>query len=334
MKFLVTGGCGFIGSHAIDRLLARGDEVVAFDDLSTGRLSNLAHHEGHPRLEIVVDDICDASALESHAASCDAILHLAAAVGVRLIMERPVQTIVTNVRGTEVVLEAASHHRRPIFVASTSEVYGKLMDHDEIDLLREDGDWRLGPTTRRRWAYACSKALDEFLALAYVDEHRLPAVIGRFFNTVGPRQTGRYGMVLPKFARAAILGEPMAVHGDGRQSRCFTHVDDSVQAMLALVDSAIAGVREVIGGVFNIGSSSEVSMLELAERVKAAAGSPSLIELVPYDQVYGAGFEDMRRRTPDLARIHGAVGWQPQHGLESIITDVLEDQRRRIARGD
>lgn len=334
MKFLVTGGCGFIGSHAVDALLDRGDEVVVLDDLSTGRLANLAHHESHPRLEIVVDDVCHPSTVEPLATRCDAILHLAAAVGVRLVMERPVRTIVTNVRGTEVVLEAAAHHRRPIFVASTSEVYGKLMDHDEIDLLREDCDWRLGPTTRRRWAYACSKALDEFLALAHADEHGLPATVGRFFNTVGPRQTGRYGMVLPKFARAALLGEPIAVHGDGLQSRCFTHVADSVRAMLGLADAAVAGDRGVVGSVFNIGSSTEVSMLALAERVKIAAASASPIELVPYDSVYGEGFEDMRRRTPDLSRIHAAIGWSPQRNLDAIIADVLADQRARLTRGD
>lgn len=334
MKFLVTGGCGFIGSHAVDALLERGDEVVVLDDLSTGRLANLAHLEGHPRLEVVVDDVCSGSAVEPLVSRCDAILHLAAAVGVRLIMERPVRTIVTNVRGTEVVLESASHHRRPIFVASTSEVYGKLMDHDEVDLLREDGDWRLGPTTRRRWAYACSKALDEFLALAHADEHGLPAVIGRFFNTVGPRQTGRYGMVLPRFARAALIGETIPVHGDGSQSRCFTHVADSVRAMLGLVDAAVAGDRSVVGGVFNIGSDAEVSMLDLAERVRTAAESPSPIELVPYEAAYGTGFEDMRRRTPDLSRIRGAIGWAPQRDLAAIIRDVLADQRARLARGD
>ncbi|MGA1399875.1 MAG: GDP-mannose 4,6-dehydratase [Phycisphaerales bacterium] len=334
MKFLVTGGAGFIGSHAIDALLARGDEAVVLDDLSTGRLANLAHLERHDRLEIVVDDVCHPSVVEPLIARCDAVIHLAAAVGVRLVMEKPVRTIVTNVRGTEVVLDAASHHRRPTFVASTSEVYGKLMDHDEIDCLVEDGDWRLGPTSRRRWAYACSKALDEFLALAHFDERGLPVVIGRFFNTVGPRQTGRYGMVLPKFARAATLGEPIVVHGDGLQTRCFTHVADSVRAMLGLIDAAIERRPAVLGGVFNIGSTHEISMVDLAKRVVAAAGSGSPIEFVPYESVYGEGFEDMRRRTPDLARIRAAIGWSPQRDLDGILADALDDQRGRLARGD
>ena len=328
MRHLVTGGAGFIGSHAVDRLLDRGDEVVVLDDLSTGNPRNLAHRRSDPRLDVVLGDILDASTVDSLVARCDAVIHLAAAVGVRLIMEEPVRTIVTNVRGGEVVLAAAARHGRPTFLASTSEVYGKLMEGDGPDLLREEDDWRLGPTSRRRWAYACSKAIDEFLALAHHDADGLPVVIGRFFNTVGPRQSGRYGMVLPAFVRAALLGEPIRVHGDGGQTRCFTHVDDAVDAMLALL--AAPPCR---GRVFNIGSREEISMLDLAARVRAHTGSDAPIELLPYEVAYGRGFEDMRRRTPDLSRIAEAIGWRPRRTLDETIAAVVEWVRGEIAAG-
>lgn len=325
MRYLVTGGAGFIGSHAIDALLARGDEAIVLDDLSTGSAANLRHHRSDPRLELVVGDILDAAAVEPLVARCDAVIHLAAAVGVRLIMEEPVRTIVTNVRGGETVLAAASRHRRPTFLASTSEVYGKLMDRDGVDRLREEDDWRLGPTSRRRWAYACSKALDEFLALAFHEERGLPVAIGRFFNTVGPRQSGRYGMVLPRFADAAVRGLPLEVHGDGLQTRCFTHVGDAVAAMLALLDEPACR-----GKVFNIGSDSEISMIELARRVVACAGTDAPIRLLPYEAAYGRGFEDMRRRTPDLSRIREAVGWSARHGIDEIVAEVVEAARRGL----
>jgi len=319
MRFLVTGGAGFIGSHAADVLLARGDEVVAFDNLSTGRLDNIRHLADHPGFRFELGDVLDQDRLEPLVRDCDVVLHLAAAVGVRLIMENPVRTIVTNVQGTENVLLLANRHRRKVFVASTSEVYGKLMDDASVERLREDSDWRLGPTSKRRWAYACSKAMDEFLALAYFDEKRLPVVVARFFNTVGPRQTGRYGMVIPNLVRAALMRRPLRVHGDGTQTRCFTHVHDAVRAMLALVAEPSAE-----GQVFNIGSDEEISINDLARRIIAMTGSDSTLEHVPYEQVFGAGFEDMRRRTPDLSKIRAAVGYRPSLGIEDILRAIIE----------
>lgn len=319
MRFLVTGGAGFIGSHAADVLLGRGDEVVAFDNLSTGRLENIRHLADRPGFRFELGDVLDEDRLEPLVRACDVVLHLAAAVGVRLIMENPVRTIVTNVQGTENVLLLANRHRKKVFVASTSEVYGKLMDDASVERLREDSDWRLGPTSKRRWAYACSKAMDEFLALAYFDEKRLPVVVARFFNTVGPRQTGRYGMVIPNLVRAALMRRPLRVHGDGTQTRCFTHVHDAVRAMLALVAEPSAE-----GQVFNIGSDEEISINDLARRIIARTGSDSTIEHVPYEQVFGAGFEDMRRRTPDLSKIHAAVGYRPSLGIEDILRAIID----------
>jgi len=325
MKVLVTGGAGFIGSHLVDALRSRGDEVLVLDDLSTGQLENLATHEDDSGVEFIESSVLEHRVVEDAVARCDTVVHLAAAVGVKLIMEAPVSTIVTNVRGTELVLESASRHGRPTFVASTSEVYGKLMDHDEVERLEEECDWRLGPTSRRRWAYACSKALDEFLALAHHDEHGLPVVVGRFFNTVGPRQTGRYGMVVPRFVEAALRGEPLEVHGDGRQTRCFTHVSDAVEAAMGLI-----GCESAWGRVFNIGNDEEVSMLELANRVVAFVGSDSAILRVPYEDAYGPGFEDMRRRTPDLSRIRQAIGWSPSRDLDAILGDVADSIGARL----
>lgn len=330
MRVLITGGAGFIGSHLCEALLAEGHHVDILDNLSTGRIENVAPFRDSPRFTCTIDSVFNEPLVAEMIGRVDVVFHLAAAVGVKLIVQDPVHTIETNVHGTEVVLRHAAPEKQLVFIASTSEVYGKSTHVP----FREDADLVMGATTRHRWAYACSKALDEFLALAYWKQRQLPVIIVRFFNTVGPRQTGRYGMVLPRFARAALIGETIPVHGDGSQSRCFTHVADSVRAMLGLVDAAVAGDRSVVGGVFNIGSDAEVSMLDLAERVRTAAESPSPIELVPYEAAYGTGFEDMRRRTPDLSRIRGAIGWAPQRDLAAIIRDVLADQRARLARGD
>jgi len=324
MKVLVTGGAGFIGSHLAEALVQRGDSVVALDDLSTGRRENVAALESSGRFRFVEGSCLDPRNVDRLTGECDLIVHLAAAVGVRLIVERPVHTIETNVRATEIVLEAAARRGKPAVIASTSEVYGKS---SKVPFLEED-DISLGPTSRSRWAYACSKALDEWLALAYVAERSAEVVIVRFFNTVGPRQTGRYGMVLPNFARQALLGEPITVYGDGSQSRCFGHVKDAVEALLRLVETPSAR-----GRVFNVGNDEEVTILELAKQVRDAAGSRSDIVLVPYDQAYAAGFEDMPRRVPDLTRLVATCGFRPRTPLSVIIADVLADQRARVESG-
>ena len=319
MNYLITGGAGFIGSHLADALIEKGHHVHVVDNLSTGRLENVEHHIGHPRFRSTVGDVLDYHLLEQLVAQSDRVFHLAAAVGVRLIMENPVQTIVTNVQGTENVLKLASYYKKKVLVASTSEVYGKSMDSNGgITHLHEDGDWTLGPTTKRRWAYACSKAMDEFLALAYYEEKRLPVVVTRFFNTVGPRQTGRYGMVIPNFVARALEGEPIRVFGDGEQTRCFTYVGDAVQAIIALMDSP-----EAEGGVFNVGSKEEISMNRLAERVRTLTGSASEIVHVPYGEVFGSGFEDMRRRTPDVRKLEATVGYRPTHATDDILREVI-----------
>jgi UDP-glucose 4-epimerase len=320
MKFLITGGAGFIGSHLAERLLARGDQVIALDDLSTGAMSNVEHLEGRPGFSLRVGSALDEPLVRELVDRADVTVHLAAAVGVRLIVERPVHTIETNVRATEVVLDAAARKQKLVLIASTSEVYGKSAKAT----FAEEDDLCLGPTSRSRWAYACSKALDEWLALAYFAEHRVPVIITRFFNTVGPRQTGRYGMVLPNFARQALRGEPITVYGSGRQSRCFGHVKDAVEAMLRLIAAPPA-----VGGVFNVGANEEVTILELAERVKAAARSSSPIRLVPYEDAYSEGFEDMLRRVPDVTKLERTIGFRPRTTLDEIIADVLEDQRGR-----
>jgi UDP-glucose 4-epimerase len=318
--FLLTGGAGFIGSHLAERLVARGDRVLVLDDLSTGRRANLSALEGQPGFELHTGSALDEGLVQSLAERAGAILHLAAAVGVRRIVERPVETIVTNVEATRVVLAAAARRRTPVLFASTSEVYGKS---DAVPF-REDADVSLGPTTRSRWSYACSKALDEWLAFAYRAEHGVPLRIARLFNVVGPRQTGRYGMVLPSLARQALRGEPLTVFGDGRQTRSFAHVRDVVGALLALHDAPAAE-----GEVVNVGSDEELSILELAERVRAAAGSRAEIVLVPYAEAYGEGFEDMRRRVPDLAKLERLIGSAPRAGLDEAIREVLAAERSR-----
>jgi UDP-glucose 4-epimerase len=322
MKVFITGGAGFIGSHLATRFLDRGDRVLLLDDLSTGSMDNLAHLAGREGFEYRIGSALDVPLVAECLDRCDATVHLAAAVGVRLIVERPVHTIETNIRATEVVLAAAAKKQKPVLLASTSEVYGKSA---KIPFAEED-DLQLGPTTHSRWAYACSKALDEWLGLAYYREKKVPVTVVRFFNTVGPRQTGRYGMVLPNFAAQALTGEPITVYGDGSQSRCFGHVQDAVEALLRLLATPSS-----VGEVFNVGSDEEVTILRLAEMVRDAAGSRSEIRLVPYAEAYAEGFEDMQRRVPDLAKLERTIGFRPRTPLATIITDVVADQRARLA---
>ncbi len=321
MRVFITGGAGFIGSHLAERLMAGGARVIVLDDLSTGSMENIEPLIGRPGFEHRIGSVMDAPLVMELVDRCDVTVHLAAAVGVRLIVEKPVHTIETNVHGTEVVLNAVARKGRKVVIASTSEVYGKSTQTP----FREDADLVLGPTLHSRWAYACSKALDEWLALAYGREKAVPAVIVRFFNTVGPRQTGRYGMVLPTFARQALAGEPLTVFGTGQQSRCFGHVRDAVEALARLIDTPAA-----VGEVFNIGSDEEVTMQQLAEMVRAAAGSSSPIVHVPYDEAYPAGFEDMQRRVPDVGKLERTIGFRPRTPLRTIIEDVVADQRARL----
>ena len=312
-RILITGGAGFIGSHLAEALLAAGKQVSVLDDLSTGRFENIAHLVGQPGFSFAIDSITNHMVLDRLASECQVIIHLAAAVGVQLIVEHPVHTIETNIMGTEAVLQAAGRYRAKVLIASTSEVYGKGIRVP----FREDDDVVLGPTNKSRWSYAASKMVDEFLALAYHQSRGLPVVIARLFNTVGPRQTGRYGMVVPRFVKQALAGEPITVFGDGRQSRCFCDVSDTVRALIDLASHTGA-----VGRVFNVGSTEEVTILDLAERVKAITGSDSTIQLIPYDQAYAPGFEDMRRRVPDITRLHSLIGWRPQRNLDAILTDV------------
>lgn len=321
MNVFITGGCGFIGSHLAERLLARGDRVVVLDDLSTGSMQNIAHLVGHPGFAYRIGSALDVPLVTELVDMADVTVHLAAAVGVKLIVEKPVHTIETNVRATEVVLGAAARKRKLVMVASTSEVYGKSASIP----FREDQDLQLGPTSHSRWAYACSKALDEWLALAYLREKGVPVIVTRFFNTVGPRQTGQYGMVLPGFAAQALRDQPITVYGSGEQSRCFGHVQDAVEGLLRLMATDAA-----VGEVFNVGSTQEVTIRGLAEQVRDAAGSRSEIVLVPYGEAYAAGFEDMMRRVPDVTKLERVTGFRPSTSLDVIIRDVLEDQRARL----
>jgi UDP-glucose 4-epimerase len=314
MRALITGGAGFIGSHLAEALLARGDHVFVLDDLSTGSAENLRAIRKHPRFHCTNDSVRNEAVVAEMAAHADAIFHLAAAVGVKLIVESPVKTIETNVHGTEVVLAQAEKHRCRVLVASTSEVYGLSTQVP----FREDQTLVFGATTKSRWSYACSKAIDEFLALAYWREKRLPTTIVRLFNTVGPRQTGRYGMVIPTFVRQALSGQPITVHGNGQQTRCFTHVADVVGALMALMDHPGA-----VGEVYNVGSSEEVTMTALAEQVRALTGSRSEIVFVPYEEAYEAGFEDMPRRVPDIAKVAAAIGYRPTRTLTEILQSVI-----------
>jgi UDP-glucose 4-epimerase len=318
VKAFLTGGAGFIGSHLAERLLDLGHEVLVLDNLSTGSIDNISHLKGSTRFSYVVDSVANEPLLAEMIDRCEVVFHLAAAVGVKLIVEQPVHTIETNVHGTEVVLKHAAKKKKLVFIASTSEVYGKSVDVP----FRESADLVLGPSEKHRWAYACSKLIDEFLALAYWKEKKLPVVVVRLFNTVGPRQTGQYGMVLPTFVRQALAGEPITVFGDGTQSRSFTYVGDVVDALIAL-----AAEPRAIGQVFNIGNTAEISIRDLADRVKAMTGSRSPIHLVPYDEAYEAGFEDMPRRVPDVAKLTELIGYRPKVGLDDIISRVIAHAR-------
>lgn len=313
MRTLITGGCGFIGSHLAEALVAVGDEVTVLDDLSTGRIENIASMDGNSRLRTLIGSVTDEALVHEAVQECDQVYHLASAVGVRLIMDKPVETIDTIVTGTQTVLKLANRYRKPVLLTSTSEVYGK----STAVPFDEDGDRLSGPTTKHRWAYACAKALDEFLAMAYWKSTRLPVVIVRLFNTVGPRQTGQYGMVVPNFARQALAGEPLQVYGDGAQSRCFCHVADVVRGLTGLMNCVPAR-----GQVINLGATEEITILELARRVIAQTGSRSEIRQVAYDEVYGEGFEDMQRRVPSIAKAKRLIHWQPQRSLKDIIADV------------
>jgi UDP-glucose 4-epimerase len=320
LRALITGGAGFIGSHLSETLLDRGDEVLILDDLSTGSIDNIAHLKGRPHFEYFIDSVNNEPLLAEVIDRSDVVFHFAAAVGVKLIVEQPVHTIETNVHGTEVVLKHANKKKKLVVIASTSEVYGKSNDVP----FREDADLVLGPTPKHRWAYACSKAIDEFLALAYWKERKLPVIIVRFFNTVGPRQTGQYGMVIPSLVRQALAGEPITVFGDGTQTRAFTHVADVVDALLKLIAEPKA-----IGQVINIGTTQEVTIAALAERIRELSGSKSAIIFVPYDQAYESGFEDMPRRVPDLGRITSLIGYTPRHTLDDILVQVIDYFRRK-----
>jgi len=316
VKALITGGAGFLGSHLAEALLARGDTVYLLDNLSTGSIENIEHLKNAPRFHYAVDSVMNEPVTAEMIDRVDVVFHLAAAVGVRLIVESPVNTIETNVHGTEMVLKLANKKKKKVLVASTSEVYGKSEDVP----FREDADLVMGATMKGRWSYACSKAIDEFLALAYWKEKKLPVVVFRLFNTVGPRQTGRYGMVIPNFVKQALLGHPITVFGDGTQSRCFTYVSDVVGVLVRLAEEPRA-----VGQVFNIGNDrEEVTILDLAQRVKARTASKSEIVRVPYDQAYEEGFEDMPRRVPDLSRLRALTGYEPQVHLDEILDRVIE----------
>jgi UDP-glucose 4-epimerase len=318
-QVLITGGAGFIGSHLAETVLAQGQRVIAVDDLSTGRLENVAGLMERPEFQFVYESIHNETVMDRLVSECDVIYHLAAAVGVELIIKDPVHTIETNLNGTQTVLRLACRYRRKVLITSTSEVYGKS---DAIPF-REDSDRVMGPTVKSRWSYAESKAMDEFLALAYHKQFGVPVVICRLFNTVGPRQTGTYGMVIPRLCQQAVAGQPLHVYGDGQQSRCFCNVKDAVQALVGL-----AAEPRAVGEIFNVGSSDEITILDLARRILARSGSQSEIKLIPYDQAYEAGFEDMRRRVPDTSKIEALIGWKPTIPLDQTLDEVITDFRR------
>ena len=322
MRVLITGGAGFIGSHLADAYLKRGDEVFAIDDLSTGQIENIRHLKDNPRFHYTIESVLNHPVTAELVDQCDVVFHLAAAVGVKLIVESPVRTIETNVRGTEVVLSIANKKKKKVLIASTSEVYGLSTDVP----FREDGNLVMGATTKGRWSYACSKGIDEFLALAYWRERKLPTIVVRLFNTVGPRQTGQYGMVIPTFVKQALAGRPITVYGDGKQTRCFGYVVDVVGALIKLMDH-----DDAVGQVFNIGSNEEITILELAQRIKKLTGSNSEIVFVPYDEAYEEGFEDMPRRVPDITKIQNTVGFRPEMPLDGILQSVMEYQSGRMS---
>jgi UDP-glucose 4-epimerase len=321
MKILITGGAGFVGSHLADRLFKDGHEITVIDDLSTGRYQNVEHLEGEKNFRLIIDTILNERLMEELIRESDRVFHMASAVGVRLIMEQPVKTIETIFRGTDVVLGYCSRFRKRVLIPSTSEVYGKGTQVP----FSEDNDILKGSTSKHRWAYACAKELDEFLALAHWKETRLPVVVIRLFNTVGPRQTGQYGMVVPNFIKAALKGAPIPVHGDGNQSRCFGHVSDVVEGLVKAIETPAC-----FGQVMNLGNSEEVSIRQLAERVVEMTGSRSEIKYIPYAEAYGEGFEDMMRRVPDLTKAKRLIGYQPTRTLEDIINDVAAQFREEI----
>lgn len=318
MHYLITGGCGFIGSHLAESLLVSGHEVTVIDDLSTGKISNVAHLESNPKFHLLIGNVTDMDLVHEGVRNTSAVFHLASAVGVKLIMERPVETIDTIVAGTQNVLQQANRYRKPVLVTSTSEVYGKSTEVP----FEEDGDRLAGPTTKHRWAYACAKALDEFMAMAYWRSSSLPVVIVRLFNTVGPKQTGQYGMVIPNFVQKALTNEPLEVHGNGEQSRCFCHVADVVRGLVGLM-----GKQSARGQVVNLGSEEEISINDLAQRVIDVTGSKSEIKVMPYEKVYGEGFEDMQRRVPSIKKAGRLIGWTPHLTLNEILEDVAAEYR-------
>jgi UDP-glucose 4-epimerase len=321
MKILITGGAGFVGSHLADRLHKEGHKITVIDDLSTGRYQNVAHLEGEENFRLIIDTILNAGLMEELIRDCDRVFHMASAVGVKLIMEQPVKTIETIFHGTDVVLKFCSRYRKRVLVPSTSEVYGKSTQVP----FTEENDILKGSTSKHRWAYACAKELDEFLALAHWKETRLPVVVIRLFNTVGPRQTGQYGMVVPNFIRAALKNEPLPVHGDGNQARCFGHVLDVVEGLTKAIETP-----ECFGQVMNLGNNEEVTITQLAEKVIQMTGSKSEIHYISYSEAYGEGFEDMQRRIPNLEKAKRLIGFQPTRTLKDIITDVTEQFREEI----
>ncbi len=321
MKILITGGAGFVGSHLADKLIGEGHHVTVIDDLSTGRYSNIAHLEENPNFRLIIDTVLNGALMEELIRDADRVYHMASAVGVRLIMEQPVKTIETIFHGTDVVLGRCAKYRKRVLIPSTSEVYGKGVSVP----FKEEDDLLTGATEKHRWAYACAKTLDEFLALAHFKETRLPVVVARLFNTVGPRQTGQYGMVVPRFVQSALKNEPIEVHGDGSQSRCFGHVSDVVNGLTAALESSVC-----FGQVINFGSDAEVTINELARRAIGMTGSTSEIHYIPYEQVYGEGFEDMQRRVPSLDKARRLVGYQPTKTLDDIINDVANEFRSSV----
>jgi UDP-glucose 4-epimerase len=322
MKVLITGGAGFIGSHLAERHLGRGDEVHIIDDLSTGSIANIQHLKSDPKFHYHIDTVTNSLLMAELVDLCDLIYHLAAAVGVRLVVESPVRTIETNIRGTEIVLSLAAKKGKRVLITSTSEVYGKR----EHVPFREDDDLVLGPTNKGRWSYACSKAIDEFLAVAYWKEKKLPIVIARLFNTVGARQTGRYGMVVPTFVSQALAERDITVFGDGRQRRCFVDVKDAVEALMGIAMHPAA-----TGEVYNVGSAQEITILDLAHRIKEMTGSVSRITCIPYDEAYEEGFEDMLRRIPDISKIGKLLGWQPRAAVDDILQTIIQEQRHLLS---
>jgi len=318
MNVLITGGAGFIGSHLAEELIRRGNKVCVVDDISTGNLDNIQHLQGNGRFSLVFGSVLDGYLMERLVEESDVIYHFAAAVGVKYIMEHPLKAIQTNVHGTEMILELASKRKQKVMLASTSEVYGK----DGGVPYRESGNRLMGATTTSRWSYACTKALDEFMALAYFKEREVPVVIARFFNTCGPKQAGQYGMVIPRFVRNALLGKPIVVYGDGTQTRCFTYIGDVVRAVITLMET-----EEAIGEVFNVGNTQEIQISELAQKVIELTGSTSQIEYMSYKDAYGEGFEDMKRRVPDISKIRNLIGWQPEVNLDELLQKVIAYER-------